>query len=205
LAAFAWSPLVLIEIISNMHNDLWMMGLAILGLGLIARQRQNLPTIVLSLILLGASISIKLATAVLIPIWLLLLLRKWVPTRWLDLVNRFWPLAASILLFVPLLTARSQQFHPWYLVWPLVWLPLMGDLTQSGQLRMSKIERIWITWLIALSVSAMFRYIPWLLTGYFTSEVFWQQKLITWLPAVVVTGLWLLASPFFQKVARPRT
>lgn len=198
--AFVLNPLVLIELVSNGHNDAWMM---VGGLGslLIISQitsedpstslrtrllmpKRKLTLILLSLALLLFSMSIKIATVVLIPIWFLILVQssKFKVQNWrlkflhpwmIEKIEYYLYDLSSLLLFLPLLTSRSQQFHPWYLVWSLSFLPFM------------KIKE-WRNALLILSISSMFRYVPWLANGgfEFTDQIQIQQKLITWLPVI---------------------
>ena len=141
----------------------------------------------------GFSISTKLVTILLVPIWSVVVawplsladkLRQQLTTQVQRISEQtgeiftwhsFWPLMASLALFVPLFTARSQQFNPWYWCWILVWLPLIR-----------------VTWwrqvIIAFSLSSMLRYLPWLLQGGYTDTVQMQQRLITW----GIPLIWLL-------------
>jgi hypothetical protein len=215
-AAVLLNPLIMIEIVSNSHNDLWMVLPAMLSLALLGANRQSavrgnqqedtdiaaVPKIekvkigiklLSSLLLLIFSISTKLASVVLLPIWLLLLFKKLRILGILGMRPRkvffscfawlqaHWPLLASMLLFLPLLTPRSQQFHPWYLTWSLVWLPLIKVERENFQ---GSLGRGWLSFLLILSLSSMLRYLPWMLQQDYTAQVLWQQKLITWVPAV---------------------
>ena len=201
LAVVFLNPLFLIEIISNSHNDLWMLVPAIVSLAMITTPEAtqlNKKTVWGSLLLLSLSISTKLATVALTPIWLFLLaennllFQKITDIKANPLVkkglllgssllskflNTWWPLFASVLLFLPLLTTQSKQFLPWYLIWSLVWLPFVK----------------WHKWkmlIFIFSISSMLRYIPWLWTGGFDGDVISQQKIITWiLPGIYVLVL----------------
>jgi hypothetical protein len=86
-------------------------------------------------------------------------------------------------MMLPLLTARSQQFHPWYLSWVLVWIPLHK-------------KTMWSWWVLILSLSSLFRYIPWLLNDGFSDAILLQQKGITWIPAclagICLLGWWIM-------------
>lgn len=210
LALVLCNPLVIIEVIGNHHNDLWMMVPAVLSLLLISRPKLVARTVLLSAGLLIASATIKLATVLLIPLWLALVVIRWQPfatlkllAGWRPLLLRFWPLAASLALFVPLLSLRSQQFHPWYLTWVLVWLPFFGQNQLpkgvfSGIL--AKIERVWLGAVLVLSISSLLRYTPWMVAGGFDGPVLLHQKLVTWIPFVLtVVGLGL-----FQVKKLPR-
>lgn len=198
--AVIFNPLLMIEVIANSHNDLWMMLPAVVSLamlGLSKKSRPILKKIIISGLLLAVSISIKLATVLLIPVWVIL-----VTTRienlpfhkklksWLEMIAANWALIASMIMLLPLLTSRSQQFHPWYWTWPAVWLPFMQG---------SFLHRWWKYSIFALGVSSFFRYLPFLLSGNFTTAVISQQKMITWLPAILVSVLSLCYLVFLEK------
>ncbi len=195
---FTLNPLVLIEIISNSHNDAWMMAPAIFSLVLIVDQKskriqKNIAVIFVSFLLLVFSISIKYATLLLFPIWLFILckpifekyIKKFLP-QMLDLISFITEYIydfSSIALFLPLLTPRSQQFHPWYLIWSMSFLPFI------------KLQWLRNTFIV-LSVSSLFRYIPWIWNGAFAfnDAILMNQKMITWIPLFVYFGLYALYS-----------
>jgi len=195
-ALFFLNPLVLIEIVSNQHNDLWMMIPVLFSFIVLARKPgKNIFQIVISSAALFIfSISVKYATLALTPLWFLVALayrfeekllnnlkkklhlsEKFISTAigfFSKKVLSFIPVFASTSMFLPLFTERSQQFLPWYLVWSLVWMPF---ITQS-QIKST---------LIVLSISSMLRYLPWLWEGGYVAETISHQKIITWsLPAI---------------------
>lgn len=189
LALVLFNPLLLIEIIGNQHNDLWMMVPAMVSLIMLLNKKMRWWLIVISAALLLISISTKLATALLIPIWVGLLVSRVITFRyWREMWETYWPLAASLLMFLPLVTLRSQQFHPWYLVWVLVWLPLFArsDIHTRFSRLLATLQSVWVPAVVVLSVSSMTRYIPWLWAGGFEGNVLLQQKLVTWVPFVAV-------------------
>lgn len=179
------NPLFLIEIVSNSHNDLWMMAPGIFAMALVISQKKSFPKIVLSFLLLAFSASVKFVTGFLFPIWFFFVLEKKlpVPQKIRTLVNTHWPTFASVLLFLPLLTIRSQQFNPWYLVWVFVWLPFIT-------------YKPWRYGILFFSFTSLLRYIPWLLVGHFSEQVVTQQKIITWLAAAPL--IILVLSSFFR-------
>lgn len=205
-AVFFLNPLVLIELVGNMHNDLWMMSGALFGFGLLvasisthAQKRWLLVSWSVGMLLL--SVSIKLATLALLPVWLVLIAgllqtERWakllktrfhLPEAWLKAigtrvlghVSAYVPLLASASMFVPLFTQRSQQFLPWYLVWSLVWLPLIK-------------QKWWKFVLLAFSIAALLRYIPWMYQGGYTDLVHWQERAITWLLPTLLFLAWFV-------------
>lgn len=198
------SPLLLIEIITNSHNDLWMMAPALASLGLAAARpaKKWWWMVLLSFVLLVASASIKYASLVLLPLWLALwtqeLWKRWPRlSSWSRLLDWSWPWIASLAFFAPLLTTRSQQFHPWYLTWVLVWWPLSWSLAASHWNRI-KGGWLWLlqTWwliVLCLSITSLLRYAPYLYAGEFKLGVLLHQKQITWSGVGLGLGLSLLA------------
>jgi hypothetical protein len=204
LAILFFNPLLILEVISNMHNDLWMIAPAMISLGLISQQQTRgfWRLVLLSGSLLAISVSIKLATIVLVPIWIVLLINQ---TSWKDklglrakqvgmIIAIFWPALASLALFVPLLTERSKQFLPWYLLWVMAWWPLMQAVKKYP--RLSYWQTIWKRVIIILSLVVLFRYMPWLWQGDFFGPVEYHQKLIVWLPFVLA----LVGVPIYEKL-----
>jgi hypothetical protein len=194
-ALVVFNPLILVEIISNSHNDLWMMLPALTSFGLIftaAQYKKNYKfwsSLGLSLLLLSLSVSIKLASIVLVPIWLLLTFNLFWPLlkqKPLRILIDHWPLLASIAMFLPLFTSRSQQFHPWYLTWSLVWLPLIDN-------------KIWKNLLITFSLSSLLRYTPFLLANDYSQDVMFKQKIITW-SAPLLLGIYYLTKTGYRTV-----
>lgn len=216
LALVFLNPLFVLEVISNMHNDLWMIVPAVYALSFFWRMKglvwgRSAIYGLCGAALLLLSISVKLATVVLLPIVLLILWEKlllsW-SVRWLEkrlpMVKLFsagavswlqsWygsfvPLAASILLFLPLLTSRSQYFHPWYLVWALAWVPLIS-------------QRFWKALILVFSLSSLVRYAPWLLEGGFADKTLWWQQVLTWSIPVVFVLLWFAKSDTVRTTVR---
>ena len=172
------NPLLLIEVVSNSHNDLWMMVPAVFSMLLISK-KQDSKTSFFSFILLLFSTSMKLATLALLPLWLTFIFpwKKILPQlqKWL---KNNWGFISSVLMFLPLLTPRSKLFLPWYLTWPLIWLPLIDNKW-----------KIWKTSLLILASSVLLRYVPFLWAGNYDGPVYSQQLLITWVPI----GIFLLA------------
>ena len=182
-----FNPLLIIEVVSNQHNDLWMMVPALAAFWLIMRlpTKHNWPKIVGSAALLAFSISIKLGTAVLLPFWLIGIARAFWPKikrvfSWERLL-----LFSSIALFIPLLTERSQQFLPWYLLWSLVWLSLVK-------------ARWWRAWVLVFSFTALLRYLPWLQALEYNGQVLLEQKWLLWGGGFLLWFSWYIWSVWRQ-------
>lgn len=190
-------PLLLIEVLGNVHNDLWMMVPAMFSLFLVTKLdgslQQKILTIFGSLLLLVMSISIKLATVTLLPIWLMLVLTSSIQTsssmlkRAKDLFRRHWTLLASVALFIPLLTARSKYFLPWYATWSLVWIPfIIAQFNRTQEVFIIKISVLWSILIVSVAISSLFRYYPFLLANNYEGSVISEQILITWIGGLLI-------------------
>lgn len=184
------NPFVLIETIGNTHNDIWMITLGILAVSL-ASQAKNIKQTIFAVVLWLLSISLKLATVAVAPI----ILSFRFPSKFPHLqkiVTDNWALFSSIAMFLPLLTARSKQFLPWYLLWSLLWIPLI-----KGR----KIyHKVWISWLFAFAISSSYRYVPFLWHNGYSDLVINQQLAITWLGGIV--GTLLIATIWLRHTTR---
>ncbi len=159
------NPLILIEILSNAHNDFWMMSLFLtsIGLSLSLIKSKKLPgylarlsksvLLILSLFLFLFAGWIKLASFVTTPLYGILLLIAWFDFNrfrgfllftWIEKQLEFFlkltPLIFSVLFFLLLLTDRSKQFLPWYLSWSLVFLPLLLALAKKITLGVRRVD-----------------------------------------------------------------
>lgn len=183
-AIFFWNPLVVLEVGLNMHNDLWMMVPAVLALGMVffLKLKNRGSILLLSAALLTASISIKFATLVLVGLWCYWIVRDRI--TWLRLTVDQSVVLASILLFVPLLTPRSKQFLPWYLLWSLTWI-LFAKQPLTGR------YALWWKWLLSLSFVALLRYVPWIWHAGYHDPVPAQQLSIVWLGGILVWLVWI--------------
>jgi len=196
---FALNPILLWETALNGHNDVWMMWPALAAFFLVIKKDRQLWHVVLAGVLLAFSISIKLVTIVLVPIILFLVLWPLLKNGisklsiWLerlgDHLYGFWPEYASLVLLVPLVTSRSQQFLPWYLIWSWSFFPLH--------------RWRWLRWLLlALTVTSQLRYVPWLLNGLeYTTRLQQEMRIVTWtaVPLVIVLGMISLRSKLLPK------
>lgn len=203
LALFFFNPLVLIEVLTNMHNDLWMMLPALWSILLITVNTQtnlekksspytvkNINQILGSAVLLLLSSTIKYATLILIPLWIAIFVLRF-KTKISDLLKKWQAYifdAAAVLMFLPLLTTRSQFFHPWYLLWSLIFIPFVKNKTVR-------------TSLLILSFSSLVRYVPVLQEGGFGSWTLLEQQLITFVPLLIYLIFYLGQNIYalFQK------
>lgn len=190
---FFLNPLILLEGIATVHNDVWMMLPFFASILLLLKARTTkrfapaLFRFVASVALFAFSASIKFATLVTAPVYVGLLFSGRLPKKLSTMLSNYWSDLCAILLFLPLLTDRSQQFHPWYLFWSLSFLPFIR----------SKILRLA---LIALSFSSLLRYLPYLSLGGYNAIELSHEKLITWSGGLVIfVVLYLLSKLEFIK------
>lgn len=194
LAVFALNPLVIIETLLNGHNDMVMMSAAVASFGLLLSRKWGRWGILISATLLLFSTQIKYVTVLLFPLWCLLYMHRLqnvtIFSRWhsvLSTVRKNWADLAVFLLFLPLLSDRSQQFHPWYLIWVLTFLPFVRSTPM-------------ILLMLAFSATSMFRYIPVLSSaGEYTDQIQIQMRLITW-SAVFLIPVSLLKKRFLTRI-----
>lgn len=171
LSLLAFNPLVLIEIVGNIHNDLVMMAMALGGYLLvdIGLKSQRRSKVIFGGLLFGFSILIKYASILLILGWL-----AWKLTRRLTLTK--WSVLSQL---GPLVTTRSQRFLPWYLTWSLVFIPLVKD-------------KKWQTALVIASFASLTSYALFLYHGDYSQTLLLQRS--GWLfgvPLIYLGGNWI--------------
>jgi len=185
---FFLNPLVLIETFSNAHNDAWMMAPALFAVAYMAKSNKRTWWVWgIGVVFLALSASIKFATLALIPLIGVMMIAKHVKrAKWTRVFYLYWAEFASVLLFLPLFTARSQQFHPWYLMWSMSFVPFMR--VKWAQLLF-----------VAFSVSSLMRYVPYILVGEYTQSVLFDQRIITWVGGVGIFIVMILRRIRYEK------
>jgi len=172
---FALSPLVLIETLAVGHNDVVMMFFALTSYWFLLKSKAFFnKSFFLSLIFLGLSASIKYATIVLLPLWLIKLLRP----------KLDFPTLASFLLF-GVIFARPDQLHSWYLIWAFSFAVL------------AKRRRV-VVLFTSLTVGALLRYAPYLYYGNWDPPVYLLRNII-WLGVGLVMFLVFQTIHGFRK------
>ncbi len=200
-----FNPLLAIEMVMNIHNDLWMMLPALWALYLLWPQKKKKTwwQIIASILLYAFSLTIKFATLALLPFWGCLLIincQDWIKIHWLQKWKPLWKRitflattyffdGCALAMLLPLLTARSQRFHPWYLTWSLIFWPL----ARRDEIRLGG----WI-----LTASALARYIPYLWTNGYSQTQWGAEQAIALLP-ITIYGGYLLYTKCVQKNKQP--
>lgn len=166
---FALNPLVLIETLASGHNDIVMVFFVLACFYAIGRKK-----ILFSILLFLASIFIKYATIVLIPVVIYLILVKNKNINW----EKIYTWTAGLLFCIFLLSQLREEIYPWYAIWFMPFVFLIKS-------------KKWLVYLtIALSFSLLLRDIPFMLWGtYFGLTPITKIILTISIPLLTIAGL----------------
>ncbi len=157
IALLAFNPLILIEVVGNIHNDIVMM-VASLGGGLLIRngiRKRQWLYILAGAVCFSFSVSIKYASIALIgAVVASILLPQLDLYRW-----------AVLSLWSPLITKQSQWFLPWYLTWSFVFIPLIK-------------QSFWVRIMIVTTMAGLLSYGLILWQGEYSSQLLQQRSLL---------------------------
>lgn len=160
---FAANPLVFIEVLGSGHNDVVMMVLAIAGL-LLWHRKQPAQKIA-GVMLFAASIFVKGATLVLVPLFFLPFW-KWEK----KMIVGFW-----LMFLVFLMTPLREEMYPWYAVW---WLSFAAFIP----IKKNSLVHGFSFW---LSLGLMLRYVPWIATREYGGVTPIVREIVTIVPVAV--------------------
>ncbi len=138
---FALNPLVLSEVLINGHNDITMMVLAIGSLFL--WRSDGVKSRILSVLCFVASIFVKGATLVLVPLFFV---------RWP--MEKMWRIGFLLMFGIFLLTPIREELYPWYAIWFLSFAALLPPQKAKFIHGFS----------IALSFGLLLRHLPYVFT-----------------------------------------
>lgn len=161
LILFALNPLVLVETLTNVHNDIFMIFLIVYSLYLV-KTKKTFWAIFLYIL----SVGVKYVSFVLLPVYIYLFIRG-KDIDW-DKVY-FW---SFILMFTAFtLSFIREEIYPWYALW---FLPF-GFLTNKK----------WVNVIsISFTMSLMLRYVPFMLSGTYSGHTQIFKTLITFFPPI---------------------
>ena len=141
VAFFALNPLVLLEIILGGHNDIVMMVLIVSSLLIL--EKVSTQRKIVAWILLIASVLVKGATIILVPLFFIRMKKE-----------KVFFSAYVLLFFVFLLSPLREEMYPWYAVWLIPFAALLPRkkyaFLQEGT--------------VVLTFALMLRYIPYIYT-----------------------------------------
>ena len=158
---FVLNPLVLIEVLVSGHNDVFMMFLALGGLVLVAKK--DMASKVLGWISWGASVLVKGATVVLVPV---LLMKD--PLSAKSLRISYW-----LLFVVFLVSPLREEMYPWYALWLV---PFAAFLTKDRFIR---------GFTLALTLGLSFRHLHYIYTGEYGGSGPLYRSLVTAVPVLL--------------------
>ncbi len=163
---FSLNPLVLFEVLVSGHNDIVMMAFAISGLLMWGRTKTSHR--IIGMVLFAASVLVKGATVVLLPLFFL---------RGMEWERKM--SVATILMFgVFLLTPFREEMYPWYAVW---WLVPLSFVRMHKRSFLHEAAYF-------LSLGLMLRYVPWIASREYGGATPMWRIVLTVVPVVV--GAW---------------
>jgi len=114
---FALSPLIIIDILIDGHNDIVMMGLALLAFYLFKKKK-----ILLSLIFFSLSVATKYSTFLLLPVFCYFFYCRYRQKRisW----SMVWNLSALLMTVAFLIASARYEIYSRYFIWPLTFISL---------------------------------------------------------------------------------
>ncbi len=177
---FGLNPLVLFETVISGHNDIVMVFLFLLAIFFLRRNKM-----ILSLILLLASILIKYASlALIIPFgYLFYSYFKNKKISW----DKMYLLGAGAMTLVFFLAPLREEIYPWYFTWILAFITLIPK------------HKFLLLISIVFSFSLLLRYIPFMLLGTYFGPTPVIKILVTFMPIIFTTFFYILYFLFKKK------
>lgn len=160
---FALNPLVLIETLVSVHNDIIMMGLALLSLFLLRKKR-----VFLSFCILLCSVLIKYATIFLLPVFMFVIIQDVLRKKIIWEKVYFW--SFLIMLGIFLFSFLREEIYPWYAIWFLVFYVLWD---KNGKFFQP---------LFLFSLSLSLTYIPYMSSGNYFGQTPILKMIILFVP-----------------------
>jgi hypothetical protein len=157
---FSLNPLIIVESLISGHNDIAMMFLVLISLYFMKRRIIGISFYIFSIL-------IKYSTIFLLPIYVVLFVRR--------KVNRYSFLYSAISMFVIfLLSPLRGEFYPWYAIW---FLPLLFIFTNEGAL---------LLLIESLCFGLLLSYLPFMYSGTYSGLTPMLKLAFTFLPVAAV-------------------
>ncbi len=174
VSLFAFNPLIILESLLSSHNDIIMVFLVLLSFFLMQNKKY-----LLALLIFGASILIKYATLILLPIFIFMLWKnyKGKDINWKNIY--YFSFLSMLIIF--LLSPLREEMYPWYAVWFLPFIFLIPE--KKNILYLS----------IAFSFGLLLRYAPFMYSGTHFGITPLLKIVLASLPVVIV-GFSILSS-----------
>jgi len=164
LTFYAFNPLIIIESLVSGHNDILMMMVALGGFWFLLKKKY-----LLAWLMLGLSVGIKFATAVLIPVFIFVIWLNW-QKRKIDW-EKIWLISFFFMVVALLAAIKRTEVQPWYLLYILPFVSLVSE------------KPIFFWPAISLSLGLLLHYAPFLYLG-------------NWDPPVPTIKIWLTVGFF---------
>jgi len=167
VAFFAFNPLIIIETLVSPHNESLMLFFLLLGIYFLKKKKT-----IFALISVFTSGAIKYITFILLPIFMASGLIKTIKP------NSFYHMQLGILSIPLLYLVAQREPYPWYFVTFIG----IGSLSNSYSIK---------SLLVATTLGALLRYVPYLYIGSYPDEVlFWQN--ILFITPLILCSIYLL-------------
>lgn len=177
---FALNPLVIIETLVSLHNDIVMIFLALLSF-LFLMKKKIWP----ALIFLILSILIKYAALFLIPVFIYGVFKifKKQPLPW----EKIFYFSAILMLLAFLLSPIREEIYSWYALWFFAFVSLIPS--RKNLLSIS----------LALLLGLLLRYIPYLFSGTYSGLTPFFKEIFTFSPPFFVLVFLLFKDKLWVK------
>lgn len=177
LTFFALNPLVILETMVSGHNDVVMMAPALAAFYAFQKNK-----VIFSVLFLFLSIFIKMATIVLVPVFVYLFYMRFKhrKTDW----EIIWQWSALLMFAAFFFAPIREEIYSWYLIWPLTFaaLALKNNLL------------VWIS--IGFSFGLPLRFAPYLFTGEWSGITPAVKKLVTFIPPALTAVYYEIRKKF---------
>jgi hypothetical protein len=170
MVIFALNPLVIFETLISAHNDIFMMFLMVLSLYLLLKKNM-----IWSVFITVLSIATKFATLFLLPMYVLLFLKR------KNVTEKYWNtmmfLGVALMFLAVLVVSYRSNFQPWYLLYIL---PFISLITKNKSCIYPS---------FFLSIIALGNYLPYLYMGTWTDPVMQQ---LFWINSIsgLISAIW---------------
>jgi hypothetical protein len=158
LMLFALNPLVLVETLVSGHNDIVMMTL-VLGSLYLVKDRAK------SLLLYFLSISVKLSTLFLLPLYVYIFIKK------ID-IKKIFLYSAILMTVVFFLSPLRKELYPWYAVWFLPFLILYSTKKEI------------ILFITLFPFALLLTYLPFMYLGQYSNITLFTKTALIILPLI---------------------
>ncbi len=178
---FTFNPLIIIETLISVHNDIVMMFFVLLSFFLLMKKKVGWAIFFFIL-----SILIKYTTLLLIPIFVFVIWRiiKKNAINW----NTIFYCSSLLMLFGFFISPIREEIYPWYSIWFLSFSFLVPN------------KKLLLYSSIAFSFGLLFRYVPFMLSGTHAGITSLVKFIVTFVPAILVSFYIILRAKLWERI-----